>query len=248
VAAGAYEQTQDTARQRARPMTEDLGVIAGYPLADWKALVMLALLTWLFSLTSGLVRLILCNGVLAWYCFNAVSKVSIGKMREVMPDFRDVAGTVNAVLLSFAALAISGGPVVVCLWLVGDTSLMSAERDAPASVGAPLAAMGLVLAGIWMIAYAPVALMVAALFRSVLSTVNPLIGLDTIKKMGSTYWQAVGIYAVLAVVQWVAAVVLGFVPVAGGLARAFVDAYAALAIGCTLGLAVYKKAVALAWD
>jgi hypothetical protein len=248
VAAGAYEQTQDTARQRARPMTEELRVIAAYPLADWRAFVTLALVAWVFSLTSGLVRLVLGNVVLTWYCFNAVSKVSIGKMREVMPDFRDVGGIVSGLLLSFAALAISGGPVVVCLWLVGDTSLMSAERDAPASMGAPLAALGLVLAGVWMIAYTPVALMVAARSKSLLKTVNPLIGVDTIKKMGSTYWQAVGVYAVLAVVQWMAAFALGLVPVAGGLARAFVDAYAALAIGCTLGLAVYKKAVALAWD
>jgi hypothetical protein len=30
--------------------------------------------------------------------------------------------------------------------------------------------------------------------------------------------------------------------------RSFVDAYAYLAIGCTLGLAVFKKARELGWD
>ena len=34
---------------------------------------------------------------------------------------------------------------------------------------------------------------------------------------------------------------------AGSLAAAFVNAYAALAIGCTLGLAVFKRATELGW-
>jgi len=248
VASAAYEQTQETARHRARPMTDELGVILGYPLVDWMAFVMLALFTWVFRYAPGLVGLVLCNGVLTWYCFNSVSKVSIGRMREVMPEFRDVSDIVGALLLSFAALAISAGPLALCTFLVGDTSLMNAERDAPASMGAPLAALGLVLSGLWMIVYMPVALMVAALSKSMLNTVNPIIGVDTIKKMGSTYWEALVIYAVLAAVQWTAGFALAFIPVAGLLARSFVDAYVALAVGCTLGLAVYKKAVELAWD
>jgi hypothetical protein len=248
VAATAYEQTQEAARQRARSMTDELGVIVAYPLADWMAFVMLAVFTWVFSLTSGLVRLVLCNGVLTWYCFNSVSKVSIGRMRELMPEFRDIGDIVGALLLSLAALVASGGPLALCIFLVGDTSLMTAPREGSASVGVPLAALGLVLAGLWMIAYAPVALIVAALSKSMVNTVNPVIGVDTIKKMGSTYWQALGIYLAIFAAQWLAGFAFAFVPIAGGLARAFVDAYAALAIGCTLGLAVYKKAVELAWD
>jgi len=216
VAASAYEQTQGTARLRARPMTEELGVIAAYPLGDWMAFVMLALFTWFFGFTAGLVRLVLCNGVLTWYCFNSVSKVSIGRMRDVMPDFRDVSDIVGALLLSLAALAVSGGPMAVCLWLVGDTNLMAAEWDAPASMAAPLAALGLVLSGMWMIAYMPVALIVAALSKSMLNTVNPLIAIDTVKKMGSTYWQALGISVALSAAQWMASFVLGFIPLAGG--------------------------------
>jgi hypothetical protein len=248
VAAAAYEQTQEAARHRARSMTDELGVIVGYPLVDWMAFVLLALFTWVFGFAPLLVRLVLCNGVLTWYCFNSVSKVSIGRMREVMPEFRDISDIVGALLLSFAALAISAGPLAACMFLVGDTSLMNAQREAPASIGAPLAALGLVLSGLWMIVYTPVALMVAALSKSMINTVNPVIGIDTIKKMGSTYWEALVIYAVLAAAQWIAGFALAFIPLAGGLARAFVDAYVALAVGCTLGLAVYKKAVELAWD
>jgi len=49
-----------------------------------------------------------------------------------------------------------------------------------------------------------------------------------------------------AVLQWTPE--LSAIPIAGGFVRAFVDAYASLAIACTLGLAVFKKAAALGWD
>ena len=56
--------------------------------------------------------------------------------------------------------------------------------------------LGIVIAALWMVAYMPVALTVAALSKSILSTLNPLIGVDTIKKMGGIYWQALAVYLV----------------------------------------------------
>jgi hypothetical protein len=108
-----------------------------------------------------------------------------------------------------------------------------------------LAATAIVFGGIalvWKVVYTPVALTVAGLSRSSLSTLNPVVGFDTIKRMGGTYWQAMGIYTVIAVVQWIVGAILGFIPLVGGIATSFVDAYAYLMIGCTLGLAVFKKA------
>jgi len=79
--------------------------------------------------------------------------------------------------------------------------------------------------------------------------VNPVIGIDTIKKMGGTYWQALGLYLALVVTQFVVGILLKLVPYGGGgLVMGFVNAYAALAIGCTLGLAVFKKGAELGWD
>ncbi|HET8644649.1 MAG TPA: hypothetical protein VFO85_04120, partial [Vicinamibacteria bacterium] len=74
------------------------------------------------------------------------------------------------------------------------------------------------------------------------STLNPVVGIDTIRRMGGVYWAAMGIYTVVAVVQWVLGAVMGLIPILGGVVKAFVDAYAYLMIGCTLGLAVFKKA------
>ena len=100
----------------------------------------------------------------------------------------------------------------------------------------------LALSLLWKIIYSPIALTVAAISGSTLSTLNPVRGLDCIQTMGSVYWQAMAIYTVLALVQWILGWGLGFIPLLGSLGKAFVDAYALLCIGCTLGLAVFKKA------
>jgi hypothetical protein len=131
------------------------------------------------------------------------------------------------------------------------------EKDSDAS-GAGFAAGGegpgafgvllLIAAVAWKILYTPVALVVAALSRSFLSTINPAIGVWAIGRMGPIYWQCLGIYCALAFTQWILGLVLGLIPIAGGLVLAFVNAYAWLAIACTLGLGVYKKAPELGWD
>jgi hypothetical protein len=120
----------------------------------------------------------------------------------------------------------------------------------PADAATGLRLVGLALTGllfgglalVWKVIYTPVALTVAALSRSSMSTLNPVVGFDTIRTMGAVYWQAMGIYTVIAAVGWVLALILGFIPFLGGLVTAFIDAYAYLMIGCTLGLAVFKKA------
>lgn len=106
----------------------------------------------------------------------------------------------------------------------------------------------LALTLMWKLAYTPVALTVAALSRSFLSTLNPVIGIGTIGRMGATYWHAMVIYTVLALAQWTIGYGLDRIPIAGALVRSFTDAYLSLAIACTLGLAVFKKAAALGWD
>jgi hypothetical protein len=301
VAAAAYEQLQDRARQRERTMMEEIQAIVRYPLVDPMAYVLLALFTWFFGLGAGIFPImnVLSKGVLTWYSFNAVSKVSTGNMRDLMPEFRDLDDIVRAMRLSLAALVISGGPLLLCLVLIPGAEVLTragsvakgprleaahaaqpapappaedtdelrdeevvgattdeenaatpfeANREGAGSVFGPLALLGIVIAALWMIVYMPVALTVAALSKSIVSTVNPLIGADTIKKMGGTYWQALAIYAALVFVQLLVGWGLRHIPMAGGLAASFVDAYAALAIGCTLGMAVFKKAAVLGWD
>jgi hypothetical protein len=295
VAAAAYEEAQDKAKQRARSMMDEIPVIAAYPLNDRLAFVMLVVFTGFFGLFRGFgpIMTVLSTGVLTWYSFNAVSKVAIGNMRDVMPDFRDVSDITDALKLSLAALVVSAGPFFALIFLVPGAAVLTGGRSLgegprleavhaqpPASptdedadekekageagherphsafeadreggsVLGPLAMLAIVLAVIWMVVYMPVALMVAALSKSIVSTLNPLIGIDTIRKMGPVYWQAMAFYVAIVVAEAVIGLVLGLIPIAGALVKAVVDAYAALAIGCTLGMAVFKKAADLGWD
>ena len=124
------------------------------------------------------------------------------------------------------------------------------EDRGPASTPVTVAG-GLVLFGIavlWKLVYTPAALTVAALSRGFFKTLNPVVGLDTIHKMGGIYWQALAIYSFFAGAEWLLGAALSFIPIAGGVVRSFVDAYAYLAIGCTLGFAVFKRGRELGWD
>jgi len=115
--------------------------------------------------------------------------------------------------------------------------------------GPPLWAFAaLPLALLWKLVYSPVALIAAAISRSFLATLNPLVGVDAIRRMGSVYWEAMGAYTAIAIGQSVVGMVLAFVPFVGGVLTAFVQSYAFLAIGCLLGLAVFKKARELGVD
>jgi hypothetical protein len=104
------------------------------------------------------------------------------------------------------------------------------------------------IAIVWKILYSPVALVAAAISRSFLATLNPLEGISAIRTMGTTYWSAMGVYTAIAVAETVLVAVLGTVPLAGKFLGAFVQSYTYLAVGCLLGLAVFKKAPELGLD
>ena len=105
-----------------------------------------------------------------------------------------------------------------------------------------------VLAVLWKILYSPVALVAAAISRGFLATLNPLAGIGAILRMGGTYWSAMAIYSLIALVEIVLVTMLGMIPIAGRFLAAFVQSYTYLAIGCLLGFAVFKKAPELGLD
>ncbi len=105
-----------------------------------------------------------------------------------------------------------------------------------------------VVAGLWQLVYSPIALIVAGISQGFLQTLNPVVGVGAILKMERTYWHAAAIYTVLALARWVLGLVLSLIPFAGVVLQAFVDSYVWLAIGCALGLAVFKKAPELGLD
>jgi hypothetical protein len=105
---------------------------------------------------------------------------------------------------------------------------------------------------LWAVFYYPMALTVAGFTQSFASVINPLVGLDTIRRMGGTYFKAFGM---VLLIQFASAMVGGFVflitspfalPFVGNLPANFINGtvtfYFNLVIACVLGLALHKCA------
>jgi hypothetical protein len=104
----------------------------------------------------------------------------------------------------------------------------------------------------WAVFYYPMAIAVAGYTEDLWSVVNPLVGMDTIRRMGATYAKAFGMYvavqaAGLAISFLVAIVTAPFnLPLVGNLPARFIDGaiafYINLVVACVLGLALFKSA------
>lgn len=104
----------------------------------------------------------------------------------------------------------------------------------------------------WGIFYYPMALTVAGYTQSFGAVVNPVVGLDTIRRMGTTYFKAFAMVIVVQVVSLVISVIISIatspfaMPFFGNLVDSFIDArftfYFNLVIACILGLSLFKCA------
>jgi hypothetical protein len=222
-----------------------------------------------FGSVLEIVGIVLSQLALFACCCYAMSRVASGDLKGFNPPLDDLQGLVPSLTLGLGALVVSTGPLLLILFWSGISVARSFVADAPTvaptmavahaatdagedgeAVEGPrleggallLATLLLIPAILWKIVYTPVALVVAARSRSLLSTLNPAVGFDTVKKMGPVSWQAILICSVLAFVQWFLNFVLSWLWIPGGMVGSFVSAYVYLAIGCTLGLAVFKKA------
>jgi hypothetical protein len=107
-----------------------------------------------------------------------------------------------------------------------------------------------VLSVLWGIFYGPMALSVAGYTEHFGSVVNPLVGLDTIRHMGLTYFKAFGMVILLQIVAFVISVIVAIItapmtmPFFGNLPANFIDGmfsfYFNLVIACVLGLSLHK--------
>ncbi|HET9789042.1 MAG TPA: hypothetical protein VFP47_18035, partial [Pyrinomonadaceae bacterium] len=118
---------------------------------------------------------------------------------------------------------------------------------------APIIIVLLLLASlVWGIFYYPMALAVAGYTESFGSVINPMVGLDTIRRMGGTYFKAFGMVLGIQIVGFVVAVIVAMItapfalPFFGNLPATFIDGsltfYFNLVIACVLGLSLFKCA------
>jgi len=142
-----------------------------------------------------------------------------------------------------------------------DAERSKAEQSDPTAVirqfmpflGAGILLVILLLVGVaWGIFYYPMALTVAGYTQSFWSVVNPLVGLDTIRRMRSTYFKAFGMVILIQLVSLVIGGIVAFIlspfalPFLGNLPANFINGaitfYFNLVIACLLGLSLYKCA------
>ncbi len=104
----------------------------------------------------------------------------------------------------------------------------------------------------WGVFYYPMALTVAGYTEQFTSVINPLVGIDTIKRMRGTYFKAFGMVILLHIAAAVMSIVIRIIlfpfdmPIVGNPPAAFlggaVTFYFYLVIACVLGLSLHKCA------
>ena len=105
---------------------------------------------------------------------------------------------------------------------------------------------------LWAAFYGPMALTVAGYTQSFGSVVNPLVGLDTIRRMRGTYFKAFGMVLLIQIISGIVGAIVAAVtspfalPFVGNLPARFIDGsitfYSNLVVACLLGLSLYKCA------
>ncbi len=140
--------------------------------------------------------------------------------------------------------------------VLGKTPETEAKEDAEMvqavlGLAAPLVVVGFVTF-LWGLFYFPAACAVAGYTRTFSSTINPLVGLDTIKRLGLDYIKLLGITAILMIGSVILSTILSviFAPLAlPGLGNipataisAFFTFYLVAVFSCLLGYLLFKRA------
>jgi hypothetical protein len=108
-----------------------------------------------------------------------------------------------------------------------------------------------IIAFLWGLFYFPAACAVAGYTRSFMATINPLVGLDTIKRLGVDYWKVFGISILISIMSGMAGFLLAVIlfplnlPTFGNIPAQFLSSfitfYFAVVFSVTIGLALYKN-------
>jgi hypothetical protein len=116
------------------------------------------------------------------------------------------------------------------------------------AASAPLILL-IVIGFLWGFFYYPMALAIAGYTQDFFATINPLVGIDTMKRMGGTYFKAFGMYVVVSIIGFGLGIVVYIVTMPfnspfGNIPKNLLDGgitfYTSMVIACLLGLALFK--------
>lgn len=237
----------------------DFAAAIVYPFKDPIAMIFAGLL-YGFVVIFGWYGQLLGMGLMFGYVSNTIRRVARGRYEDgPAPDLSDPIDLIwDAVKTGVAVMLIAFGPVIaVIVFGIGNFPSFMDEEG-----GVSIAALGafgvlFLLAVFWLVFYYPMALLVAGYTADFVSTINPLVGLVTMWKMGIVYVKAYFMCLLIYVAGLVMSGMLGFVePLAesfGAVAKGFgwftgtilqsmVMFFVSIIMAAILGLAVYKRA------
>jgi hypothetical protein len=226
----------------------------GYPLTDIVALVLAATFYGFIQMIPHVYATVISVGFVFACMSHVINRVSMGRADGgFMPDFSDsLSDTLVApVKLGVAVTIITIGPLVALMYFLG--------TSAPEGVGMLVGlGIGALVGGAWALFYYPMALLVAGFTQSFWAVVNPLVGLDTMWRMGLTYVKAYLMCLVVGVVYFICSAVVTAATMTdgtsvahlglrflGNLVEGGVTFYFSLVVACILGFALYRCADAL---
>lgn len=237
----------------------DFAAAIVYPFKDPIAMIFAGLL-YGFVVLFGWYGTALGMGLLFGYVSNTIRRVARGRYEDgPAPDLSDPIDLIwDAVKTGIAVMLISFGPVIAVIV----TGIGNAESFMDEEGGVSLAAIGAIgiaflLAVLWAIFYYPMALLVAGYTADFVSTINPLVGLVTMWKMGTVYVKAYFMCVLVYVAGLVMTSMLGLIePIAetwgsvakglglltGSILQSMVTFFVSIMMAAILGLAVYKRA------
>jgi hypothetical protein len=253
------EQMSRTAYQSSGFGITDLFDAFRFPFSDVVALIAFCVVYTILrvaasfgGLFGGLLLTAVSTGMLFATMSTVIRRVSDGRVSEgYTPEFGSFYDDlIHPMFLSVGVFLISFGPFAIALIYAG-TGMIRAfmggvyEDDGAAAQARAQTAVALLVAGIgaiWGLLYYPMALLVAGFTQSFPAVLNPLVGLDTIRRMGGTYGLVFLMYVVLAVIGGGLGLVIR--AVTPGFVSTFLisplDVYFSLVLCYLLGIALFK--------
>lgn len=257
--AQATEQLKKSADRYSGFGLSDFAAAIVYPFKDPIAMIFAGLLYGVVVL-FGWYGTALGMGLLFGYVSNTIRRVARGRYEDgPAPDLSDPIDLIwDAVKTGVAVMLISFGPLIaVVVTGIGNFSSFTDEEGAPSLAALGAVGIAILISILWAAFYYPMALLVAGYTADFVSTINPLVGLVTMWKMGTVYVKAYFMCVLVYVAGFVMSSVLGLIePVAetwgsvakglglltGSVLQSMVTFFVSIMMAAILGLAVYKRA------
>ena len=235
---------------------KDFLLAVQYPLKDPIALVIVGCLYGVLCL-FGIYGQLAATGLLFGYVSHAIRRVSMGNYEEgPSPDLSDPADLIfEAGKLAIAVFLVTAGPFIAAILFTAG-SVFDAAEPGEAILALGFGAVLVMLAALWFIFYYPMALLVAGYTGGFLATLNPIMGLATMVRLGFDYAKAYGMYVIVLVGYWIVYATLGVIGPAFKMGGTIVEAigylvqymlqgalyfFASMVIAAVLGLLLYKR-------